>query len=277
MSSNTYVVDHFTGAQEHSAEGELRRVLEFVMGEVLTWEPYEIEIVKTLHSNYAVAGHLYVEHMVKDVSKLKSMVPEVIQQVYKELRATNDERFWMAGIGANVAAGILFSNKHAGIVDIPMEPIMEAYSNSVNYMRTAIKAGVRTAEDVLNSYTSKYYGNLIIVKFLDKNSVLAELGDGNAIDASTTKSHVMGRIEHGVTPGYIDFYIEERLLKSYCSTMSFGYADFRRQLENLFSVTQMPKKDMMAKTRGPQMRVSVLRISRRIDEDLADTLSLGIN
>ena len=277
MSSNTYVVDHFTGAQEHSAEGELRRVLEFVMGDVLTWEPYEIEIVKTLHSNYAVAGHLFVEHMVKDVSKLRSMVPEVIQQVYKQLRATNDERFWMAGIGANVAGGLLFSSKHAGIVDIPMEPIMEAYADSVNYMRTAIKAGVRTAEDVLNSYTSKYYGNLIVVKYLDKNSVLAELGDGNAIDASTTKSNVMGRIEHGVTPGYIDFYIEERLLKSYCSTMSFGYADFKRQLENQFSVTPMPKKDMMAKTRGPQMRVSVLRISRRIDEDLADTLSLGIN
>jgi hypothetical protein len=87
----------------------------------------------------------------------------------------------------------------------------------------------------------------------------------------------MGRIEHGVTPGYIDYYLEERLLKAYCATMSFGYADFRRQLEGMFSVTHMPKKDMMAKTRGPQMRVSVLRISRREDEEALSQLSLGID
>jgi hypothetical protein len=107
--------------------------------------------------------------------------------------------------------------------------------------------------------------------------VLAELGNGEAIDASTTRSNVMGRIEHGVTPGYIDYYLEERLLKAYCSTVSFGYADFKRQLEGLFSVTHMPKKDMMAKTRGPQMRVAVLRISRRVDEETQDQLSLGID
>lgn len=277
LSSNTYTVDYLTGAQEHSAEGELRRLLEFAMNDVLKWEQHEIEIVKTLHKNYAIAGHMLVEYMVQDVSMLRSMVPEFVEQMYTHMRATNDERFWMAGIGANVAAAVLLSNKHANIVDIPLEPVLEAYSDSIKYMRTAIKAGVRTAEDVLNGYTSKYFGSLVIVKFHDKNSVAAELGNGDAIDASTTRSNVMGRIEHGVTPGYTDYYIEERLLKTYCSTMSFGYADFKRQLEGMFSVTHMPKKDMMAKTRGPQMRVSVLRISRRVDEENLDQLSLGIN
>ena len=277
MSSNTYTVDFLTGAQEFSAEGEMRRLLEFAMNDVLKWEPDEIEIIKTLHSNYAIAGHMFVEYMVKDVPSLKSMVKEYIQQMSAQLKITNDERFWSAGIGANVAAAVLFSNKYAGIVDIPLEPVMEAYSDAISYMRTSIKAGARTAEDVLNGYTSKYYGSLIIVKFHDKNSVLAELGNGEAIDASTTRSNVMGRIEHGVTPGYIDYYLEERLLKAYCATMSFGYADFRRQLEGMFSVTHMPKKDMMAKTRGPQMRVSVLRISRREDEEALSQLSLGID
>jgi hypothetical protein len=49
--------------------------------------------------------------------------------------------------------------------------------------------------------------------------------------------------------------------------MSFGYSDFKRQLEGLFVVTHIAKKDMMAKTKGPQMRVPVLKITRRIDED----------
>jgi len=65
----------------------------------------------------------------------------------------------------------------------------------------------------------------------------------------------------------VDYYIEERLLKAFCSSMSFGYSDFKRKLEELFAVTYMPKKDMMARTKGPQMRVPVLKITRRIDEE----------
>jgi fibronectin type 3 domain-containing protein len=77
----------------------------------------------------------------------------------------------------------------------------------------------------------------------------------------------MGRVEHGFTPGHVDYFIEERLLKSYCSSMSFGFADFKRQLEKMFTVTYMARKDMTAKTKGPQMRVAVIKISRRIDDD----------
>jgi hypothetical protein len=245
------------------------------MNQVLTWEPHEIEIVKSLHKNYAVAGQMFVEYMVRNVDMLKAMVPQVVQRMYKEFGATNDERFWMAGIGANIAAGILWSDEHAGIVNNPMEPIIGAYKERVDYMRTAIKAGTRSAEDVLNSFTREYYGNFIIVKFNVMEGVLAELGNGGAIDASTTKSQIMGRIEHGVTVGCTDYYIEERLLKAFCASLSFGYSDFKKQLEQLFNVSYMAKKDMMSRTKGPNMRVPVLKITRRIDEEeLTSTIPL---
>ena len=77
----------------------------------------------------------------------------------------------------------------------------------------------------------------------------------------------MGRVEHGATPGHVDYFIEERLLMSYCSSMSFGFADFKRQLEKVFTVSYIGRKDMMSKTRGPQMRVAVIKISRRMDDD----------
>ena len=243
---------------------------------MLTWEPHEIEILKSLQKNYAVAGHMFVEFMVRNVSTLKTFVPQVVQRMYTEFKATNDERFWMAGIGANIAAGILWSKDHANIVDIPLEPVINAYKEVVAYMRDSIKAGSRNAEDVLNSFTRTYYGNFIIVKFNPIDGVLAELGNGGAIDASTTRSNIMGRIEHGVTVGCVDYYIEERLLKSFCSSLSFGYADFKRQLEQDFNVSYMPKKDMMSRTKGPQMRVPVLKITRRIDEEeLTNQLSVA--
>jgi len=276
MSSNTYVLDHLTGAQKHAAEGEIRRVLEFVMNDKLNWEPYEVEVIKSLSENYAVAGHILVEYMVRHVSEIKAMVPQVVQRMYREMNATNDERFWMAGVGACVVAGIIMSDQHAGVVNIPMEPIIESFKRSINYMRSGLKASSRNAEDVLNAFTREYYGNFIIVKFNEASGVLAELGNGTAIDASTTRSNVMGRIEHGVTAGYIDYYIEERLLKTFCSTMSFGYADFKRQLETMFAVSHMQKKDLMAKTKGPQMRVGVLKITRKVDdEEVANFIPLA--
>ena len=276
MSSNTYAVDHLTGAQEHSSEGEMRRLLEFAMNGVLKWEPDEIAIIKTLADNYAVAGHAFVEYMVRNVDTLHKLVPEIVSRMYQTYNATNDERFWMAGIGATIAAGVLLGSDYANIISIPMQPIIEEFRGVVSYMRNAIKSGTRTAEDILNNFTQEYYGNFVVVKFNPVEGVLAELGNGGAIDASTTRSKVMGRVEHGAAVGFTDYYIEERLLKSFCSTVSFGYADFKAQLERELVVSYVAKKDMMAKTKGPQMRVPVMKISRRTDEeDSAPRLSLA--
>jgi hypothetical protein len=55
--------------------------------------------------------------------------------------------------------------------------------------------------------------------------------------------------------------------------MSFGYADFKRQMEAAYMVSYS-KKDLMSKTKGPQMRVNAMKISRRIDEDDEDSLPM---
>jgi hypothetical protein len=49
--------------------------------------------------------------------------------------------------------------------------------------------------------------------------------------------------------------------------MSFGYADFKKQLEAKVGWhVSYTKKDMLAKTNGPNMRVNVMHISRRADD-----------
>ena len=278
MSSNTHAVDMLTGGRTHSSEGEMRRLLEFVMDQPLTWEPHEIEIVKSLQHNYAVAGHMLVEYMAKNVDTLKTLVPDIVQNMYKEFKATNDERFWMAGLAELIGAGILMSKEHAGVVDIPMGKIIEFLHGIVTSMRNNIKGNARSAEDVLNTYTREHYGSFIVIRHVEGNRVLAELGSGKEVDDSTTRSRIMGRIEHGTTPGYIDYYIEQSMLKACCANMSFGYADFKRQLGNMFKVTEISKKDMTAKTRGPQMRVAVLKISRLItekDNELLNSVPVG--
>ena len=153
-----------------------------------------------------------------------------------------------------------------------MAEIIEALKRRIVHMRNNIKGNKRSAEDVLNGFIREYWGKFVIINYGEKGGLSAAMGDGSMIDRATTKANVMGRVENGVTPGCKDFYIEERLLRSFCSSMSFGYSDFKKQMEKLYTVTYMPKKDMMAKTNGPQMRVGTMKISRR-EEDANDIIA----
>jgi hypothetical protein len=48
--------------------------------------------------------------------------------------------------------------------------------------------------------------------------------------------------------------------------MSFGYADFKKQIERIYRVAY-GKMDLMKKTRGPSMRVNAIKISMPEIED----------
>jgi len=276
MSSNTHVVDILTGERKHAAEGELRRLIEFVMDEELSWEADEIEIIKSLSQNYAVAGHILAQYFVDHTEELAKLVPTCVTQMYTDFQATNDERFWMAGIGATIASGVICNSKHADVVEFPMQEIINAFKRRIDYMRVNIRSGKRVAEDVLNGFIRDHWGHFVIVNYGERGGLAAAMGDGSMIDKATTKSNVMGRVENGVTAGCKDFFIEERLLKSYCSSMSFGYTDFKRQMEKAYMVSYIPKKDLMAKTNGPQMRVAVMKISRR-EEEANEIIALPVD
>jgi len=108
-----------------------------------------------------------------------------------------------------------------------------------------------------------------------RNEVVAVLGDeSKPVDESLTRSEVCGRVELGFSPGRSIYYIEEQLLKQHCVAMSFGYSDFKTQLEAKYHVTYI-KKDMTSRTNGPNMRVNVMHISRPKDTIDEDSLPLG--
>jgi hypothetical protein len=130
---------------------------------------------------------------------------------------------------------------------------------------------------VLNAYVRENFGRFIIVNFGDKAHVLAA-PDGSSTDKASTRLEVMGRIEQGNVHGFVDFFIEERLLKSYCSLHSFGYATLKKELSANFMVQHIARKDMTAKTSSVPMRVNAVKITMRVDEidaELARSVAMG--
>jgi hypothetical protein len=275
MTSNTHLTDYMSGARKHSSNGELLRMLEWTPNQALKWTDEDREVLKHIKSNYGVAGEAWVRWMVKNQEVCAEMWRRTHERVKQEFEFVDDERYWHAGCTNILTAAILTGPKYANLLNVPVHGVLEALKELVKNARGVLRRNVRTAEDVLNAYTRDNYGSFIVIRKMEGKSLLATWGDGrDTRDTSITRSKVLGRIEHAtLQPGYVEYFIEEQLLKQHCVSMSFGYTDFKKQLEAQFKVTYT-KKDMLARTNGPTMRVNVMHVSRPADSVDEDKLSV---
>jgi len=268
LTSNVHLSDYMSGARQHSSNGELLRMLEWTPNVALEWADSDRVILKNVRQNYGVAGEAWVRWIVTH----QDIVQEVMDKVHAKLKTVmefvDDERYWHAACTCSVASAILTGPKYANLLNVPVKNIVEALHNLVKKARGVLRKNVRTAEDVLNAYTRENYGNFIVIRKGSDKGILAGWGSGETIDASITRSKVLGRVEHEVAAGgYVEYFLEEQLLKQHCVAMSFGYSDFKKQLEEAFKGSiHYIKKDMLARTKGPNMRVNVMHITRKIEE-----------
>ena len=274
LSSNTHVMDYLTGARKHSSEGEIRRVLELKLNKQMQLSPEEVATIKSLRYNFATAGERYARWLVKNKDKAREVVQQIYDALYTDFKATNDERFWMSGIAAAVAGGVLAGKDYADVVNYPMKSIVGVFKKMVEEARLMTRESMRNAEDVLNSFIREFFGKFVVVRKLG-NNVNASFANGNDIDQSLTRTEVCGRVEH-LANGTTSLFVEETLLKSYCASMSFGYSDFRAKLAR-DNVVRSVSKDLLSGTRGPTMRVKALEIIRPVNHEAADFLSLAKN
>lgn len=268
LTSNTHMHDYMAGVREHTSQGELFRMLEWTPEEKLNWTTDEEEVLRLLNTNHGVAGEKYVRWLVQNQDLAINITRKTVERLKREWNASGDERYWIAGCACVVAGAILASSRYADVMDYPVDEIIKSLKKLVDKARKVIKTGARSAEDVLNAFTRDNYGQFVVVKKSD-GKLLAALGSGEIIDQTITRNKVMGRVEHEIdTPGYIDYFVEEAVLRAHCVSMSFGYDDFKQQISVADGyIVKMLRKDMMARTRGPQMRVHAMCISRKAELD----------
>ena len=273
MTGNDKITDYMAGARKHSSNGELLRVLEWSPHVKLVFTPEERMWLLELKRNFGVAGEAWVRWLVQNRETADRVVKEVWDLLKREMRFTDDERYWHAGCTVAVAAAVLLRKDYADILDVPIRRIINALQAIVARARQVMRQSVRTAEDVLNAYVGEYYGQFVVIKKVE-NKLLAAWGDEGVVDKSITRSKVLGRVEHEtLQPGFREIYLEEQLLRKHCVSMSFGYDEFKSQIEKLYHVSYI-KKNMLAKTNGPMMNVNTMHISIR--EELFDGNTLSV-
>lgn len=281
LTSNVHMVDLLTGSRKHSSHGEMMRMLEWSPETELRFSEEERVVLQALRSNYGLPGEAWVRWTVSNYEKTASVWNSVHAKLRAELSFSDEERLWHAACTNIIAAAILLGEKYANILDVPVARIVAALHKIVARARRAYKASVRSAEDILNAYIRENHGRFVVVRRDVDGELKTELGLDLASKTST-RTVVMGRVEHDTRNAqYVEFFVEENMLKQHCAAMSFGYSDLKRGLEGLkqegFSARFGARKDMLARVDGPSLRVNVMHLSipkARIDEE-SSTLSLA--
>jgi hypothetical protein len=273
MTSNTHMFDILTGGRKHSSNGEIMRMLEWTPTSRLQFSEEDHATLSQLRHHYGVAGEMWVRWLVQNYDTARRVWAKTHARLREVIGFTDEERYWHAACTATVTAAILMGQKYADIIDLPVQSIVSALEMLVRKARDNYRASARSAEDVLNTFTREFYGKFVVIRKDDFGKLAAELG-ADMTGKTSTRNTVMGRIEQGVRDGYVDYFIEEQLLKEHCASMSFGYSDFKRQLGDVFVVKSV-KKDLLAKTDGPSLRVSALHIAvPKGSIDVVDTVSV---
>ena len=262
--ANTPILEPMMGARAVTSEGEARRLLEWHLpdGYKLTWGPGEEDIAQLIRSNYGLAMRAFAPWLVRNYDEVASIVKQARAQWISYSGATDDERFWSSGVGASIAACILVGPKFANIVEIPWEPIMDFWFKEViSPSRAIISANQAHAMDILNAYVRENNPNIVQV---EGSVVMQNLsGSGFAVNPHSDRRAVRGRVERNVTPGIEDLFIEAKMLKVHCAALNRGYASFLKELGTVATLTEV-RKDLLAGTKGPSLRVNVIKITRAL-------------
>lgn len=266
--ANVHMSDVLLGTRDHAAYGEILRFLEWNPSEELVFNSTERNTLKLLRRNYGVAGEAWVRWLVRNRTTARKVWLETHEHLRSIIKFSDEERYWHAGCTSDVAAAILLGPNYANILTVPVEGVTKALANLVENARNSHSRTRRSAEDVLNTYTREFYGKFIVIRRSEDDKFVTEW-NVSAEGKTSTRNTVMGRIEHGSThPDYIEYFIEEQLLRKHCASMSFGYADFKTKMEKAqksggYEVRFGVKKDMLARTDGPSLRATCMHLRVR--------------
>ena len=274
LSANTPEMEHMMGARDTTSEGEVRRMLEWHATDKLQWTDAEREVKGLLGQNYGVAGRAYAQWLVEHVDVAKEVLADTQRRWRRLMSAEDSERFWTAGCGATLTGAILAGPKYANVFDFDVAALSKMLQKLVISARSIIGANQQSAEDILNAYTREFHGQFVKVGTDPHGMVI--FGDGRSVSHDSAKGKVAGRVEYDIKAGYVDYFVEFSMLKRYCASRNWSFQDLREQLTKTpgLAVTD-GRKDLLALTKSPPMRVMCLCITRLIRE--SDEKELAAN
>jgi len=174
-SSNASFYDKLQSIKR-SPEGEMMRLLEYtieplkVLDTALAKQMFDHELKR----NYGHAGEIYISWLVHNLDEAKATCMRVQEMVDRELKLEQKERFWSAGIAANIAGGLIA--RKLDIMDWDIKRIYNKMLNVVNETRRYVNTPPDDAVHVIGDFINRHTQNILVVNdAIDARSKLESL------------------------------------------------------------------------------------------------------
>jgi hypothetical protein len=219
-SSNASFYEKLTSAKS-SPDGESMRLIEYKIepNNVIDTAHAKHMFDHQLMNNYGYAGDIYAGWLVNNLEEARDAALSIQTKLDRELRLTQRERIWSAGVSANIAGGLIA--KRLGLIDWDMKAIYAFACTLLNETRLDVKPPAADAASVLGDYINRHMQNVLVVNDgVDRRSKM------QSFPTLEPRGELLVRFE----PDTNKMYIVARHFKSDCVEMQNNYKQTLEQL-----------------------------------------------
>jgi len=218
-SANASMADKVT-FQKATADAELARMFEVDIEKPEELDPnFAQGLSRILAENYAVAGDIYLQAVVKDLDASLALFEKVKSKLNTRLGASSAERFWVAGFSSMLTGGYIA--RELGLIEWDVDALFALVVELAKAKRIEVGNEALDFRGVLGEFLGENKGAILQINGLDDE----RSGLPNAPIVSPNLK-VIGRYE----PDTKLLYIVRTIFKEYC---------VRRQIPYNLAVTSM--------------------------------------
>lgn len=222
--SNASIVDKLSSGKA-TANGELMRVIEFKidsMNSMSKTDAYNL-FEALLMENYGVAGPIYIDYLVKNLSDVKRRVGEMQEYIDKKASLVNRERYWSATAAMNIVGGQIAYE--LGLHSIDTDRVLEWVLNRlIPEMRRDINESVPMIADILGDFLNANMDSVLIIdsKVDNRASALGPMA------LMMPRRQLLIRVE----PDTQRLFVSAKDFKKFCTERQVMHKDLLREFRD---------------------------------------------
>ena len=205
------------------ADGEIMRLLEYRVDRtdnISKSDAYKL-FEGTLLSNYGLAGPIYIEYLVKNLTKAVDLAQGIQEHLDAKANLNSRERFWSAVISCNIA-GAQIAN-HLRLINLDIPRVLNWASNElVDTLRQQIIEPEIDFVGVLGGFLNVNRGHILVVN-----------GAQDARNSITPLPVVEPRYEltTRLEPDTETLFVFSKAIRNYCAREQIIFKDLVRDLK----------------------------------------------
>jgi hypothetical protein len=202
--------------EKTNPEAESMRLFEFRFPHV----PAFGDVAKLIHGvvaeNYGVAGAMYIEHIMNNITRIKREVHDTLIATETKFNMDPKERFWSQAVALTLYGGKLAVE--AGLIDFDPNSIRNWLKRETQHMRRTVSDSYSDAVSVLAEYLNEHVGERLVITNINKGMA--------AMDKPVTRGELSQRFEQDTQT----LYIAKTHIKRYLDENHAGYIEVRDEL-----------------------------------------------